>query len=111
MTFCIQPQTGTTTDCVASSTVSPAGTWVLVTGIWDAVNHQVRLVLNGDASKPAVALHSIPSGDTTATGSVTVGSAQVSGALANAWNGSITNPRIDQQVLDSKTLSRMEGLF
>ncbi|WP_345188985.1 LamG-like jellyroll fold domain-containing protein, partial [Microbacterium panaciterrae] len=45
--FCIQPQTGTTgPDCAIAPNASPAGTWVMATGIWDAVNHQIRIILN-----------------------------------------------------------------
>lgn len=111
MTMCVQPQVGVSSpDCAAAPSASPAGSWIMVTGIWDAVNHQVRIIL-GDVGSEAVAPHVPPSGDVTAGGTVTVGAAQAGGALANPWTGDIENPVLVQEVLDTQTLNALYGTF
>ena len=108
MTFCMQPQTGSSTDCVTRGSVSPIGTWTMVTGIWDAVNQEMRLIVDG---QEVVAPHVPPSNDASATGALTVGSALVSSALANPWNGEIVDPFAIQEVSDMGTLNTLYGAF
>jgi hypothetical protein len=112
MMFCVQPQVGSSPpDCAKASSVSPAGTWVMVTGVWDAVDHQVRLVVGDSTVNEAVAPHVPPPGDVTAAGPVTVGSAQGGGVPTNAWNGYIANPLLTQELIDTTTLNALWSTF
>lgn len=112
MTFCLQPQVGTSgPDCVAAASASAAGQWVMVTGIWDAVDHQMRIVLGNVTSQEVVAPHVPPTGDTSAVGSVTIGSAEAAAAPVNAWNGKIVDPLLVQEVVDTTTLNSLRGNF
>lgn len=111
MNFCVQPQTGSGgPDCAVAPTGSPAGTWVMVTGIWDATNHQARIVL-GNVAQESVAAHVPPSGDTSASGAVTVGSAEAGAAPVNAWNGTIESPLVVQEILGSSALKNLYSAF
>ena len=108
MRFCIRTQAGTPTlDCATASSVTPDGTWVFVTGIWDSANSQVRLVIGAAAQPAAVASHVKPSGDASATGVLTVGSAMSSGATVNQWSGLIAAPTIFPGVADSYQLANL----
>ncbi|WP_345186089.1 hypothetical protein, partial [Microbacterium panaciterrae] len=54
-----------------------------------------------------VAPHTPPPGDTTATGPVTIGSAQTSATPANAWNGTIESPVLVQEILNTTTIKNL----
>lgn len=112
MTFCVQPQNGAgSSHCATAAVVSPVNTWVMVTGIWDAVNHQVRLVLGTNLPASVVAPHVPPTGDVTAAGVVTIGSAQVTGTAANPWNGKIASAVLIQEPADTTLLTTLSNLF
>jgi hypothetical protein len=112
MTFCVKSQIGSgAADCATYGIASPANSWVMVTGIWDAGNHQVRIVVGSDMSAVAFASHVPPSGDVTAGGVVTVGSAQAGGVSVSAWNGEIASALVIQEAGDSYLLNYLGGLF
>jgi hypothetical protein len=103
--FCIQPQvTGTTADCAVSSSTAVLSQWTEVTGIWDSVNQQVRLLIGNTMVGP-VTNHTIPGGDATASGHLQIGSALASGAIAGQWSGEIDDPAIFPGVIDENQLA------
>jgi hypothetical protein len=108
-TFCIQPQVaGATADCATSESTATLSSWTEVTGIWDSVNQQVRLLIGNTMTGPATA-HTVPSGDSSAAGPLEIGSALSSGAIASQWNGEIDDPAIFPGVIDENQLSALAG--
>ncbi|MCU1479245.1 MAG: hypothetical protein JWQ19_31 [Subtercola sp.] len=106
--FCVRTQTGTdVVDCAASATAAPAGKWVMVTGVWDSVNQEVRLLI-GNNSAPSdatsVTTHVLPPGEVSATSALTVGSAMSDGSPDNQWDGEIDDPVAFQGVIDGSQL-------
>jgi hypothetical protein len=106
--FCVVPQiTGHTEDCATAPTALPLATWVLATGIWDAANQQVRLLVGNSIIATSIQPHVVPSGDTSSTGNLLIGSDFVSGASARQWVGQIDDPAVFPGVIDSAQLLRL----
>jgi hypothetical protein len=104
--FCIRPQVaGGTTDCAVSSAVATLGASVMVTGVWDAANNQVRLLINDQLTAAAVRPHTVPTGDTSSTGYLLVGSDYIGGVTASQWNGEIDDTAIFPGVIDTAELN------
>ena len=105
--FCVQPQvSGAAPACAYSQSSAQLSTWTEVTGVWDAVNQQVRLLVGNTMVGPATA-HTLPTGDTSAAGQLDLGSAVASGAIAYQWNGEIDDPAIFPGVIDSGQLASL----
>jgi len=108
--FCMQPQsTGLPVDCVTSPAALTTAHPQLVSATWDRVNRQMRLYVGG--SRVAVAPHVFTSGDVTAAGVLTVGSAQALGVAADQWQGTITNPFVAQGLLTQTDLISLSGVL
>ncbi len=106
--FCVHSQIGTAAaDCATATSTLPEGQWVFVAGIWDAINRQLRLLINEQIAPFAVGGHTVPAGDVSASGALVVGSATISGAVANQWNGLIDDPTIFPGVLDKFQLNNL----
>jgi hypothetical protein len=91
--FCVESQTAAAAAvCATGNTKMEEGSWVLVTGIWDAVNKQVRVIIGGTAAPVAVMHRDAPAGDVSANGALTIGSAVSGGAVVNQWSGDIDDP-------------------
>lgn len=105
--FCIRPQSANpVTACATSSATVVRGQWSYVTGMWDAINQQVRITVSAVSVQPdAVAYHAIPAGDFSPAGPVTVGSGLWLKGPANQWRGLIENPVILPGILSSEQLS------
>lgn len=109
--FCMQPQSTTgAAVCATQSAALTKNSWSMVTGVWDAVNKQLRVVVGESASPVAVVPYTLPAGEVTAAGVFTVGSGQVAGAAANPWAGAITNPFVAQGVIDTASLGVLKAL-
>jgi hypothetical protein len=94
---------GTGGTAVAGSTVSH-GEPVYVAGVWDAVNHEIRLYLNGSGS-PAAVTRYLPNSDPTADQGLTLGSGWTNGAAVERWTGQIGNPIVVQGVVSDSAMS------
>jgi hypothetical protein len=106
--FCIRPQvTGGTVDCATSSSVATPGVPVMVTGVWDAANKQARVLINNQLSAAGAQPHTIPSGDTSSTGNLLVGSDYVASATSSQWNGEIDDIAVVPGVIDSGQLDNL----
>jgi len=92
--------------CAIAPTAAVANTWVLVTGMWDAGNQQLRLITGGTTSPVAVAPHVVGSGDWSANGPVRFGPAPD----ATRFIGLITNPVIVPSILDSDQMTELSFL-
>lgn len=109
--MCLRTQgTSTVTTCAATATGLPLDHWSLVVGIWDAANHQIRISVDGTLASDAVTAYTVPSGDTTSTGLVLVGSGQNGASVVNEWDGLIVNPVVFPGVIDSAQLYQLHSL-
>jgi hypothetical protein len=93
----------------ASATRS-AGDWYFVTGIYDAANSQLRLIVSdGDSSTiPQTSTAATAASDTAqATGPVMVGSAVLSGLQICQWAGQIAHPAVFPGVIDGPQLQNL----
>ena len=98
--FCVKSQP----DLTSGTCVSPARTrgltdqWTFVTGVWDADNQQIRIVVNHDAAGEGVAYHALGADEQASTGGLRVGGAVSSGGPSDTWTGAIAMPTISQGV-------------
>lgn len=103
--FCVRSQTTPpVTDCATAPTAATLGTWQFVAGEWDTANQQVRLYVGAGAQPAATASHTLPAGDVSAAGPLTVGSAISTGAPSNQWGGDIDDPAAFQGLADYQQL-------
>ncbi|WP_308466739.1 LamG-like jellyroll fold domain-containing protein [Rathayibacter soli] len=104
--FCMQSQTiPIVSGCATGPAVSATAGWTFVTGIWDAANHQVRLLIGASGVTPvAVGSYAVPSGGVAATGTLLVGSGWANSAPGQQWGGEIDDPSIYPGVVDSGQL-------
>ncbi|GAA1147756.1 hypothetical protein GCM10009651_35610 [Microbacterium natoriense] len=93
--------TGTDSNCAVGGTVTP-GTWQMVTGVWDAVNQQLRLHVGNSITPVAVIGHVIPAGTATA-GVLSFGP----GPDSWRYTGLIANPVMVPGVIDRNQLERL----
>ncbi|MGN7948997.1 LamG-like jellyroll fold domain-containing protein [Microbacterium sp. 22215] len=92
--------------CATGGSLS-LNSWQMVTGIWDAGNQQLRLVMGGTSVSPvAAAGHVVGSGDWTANGPLKLAPAP----HANRFKGSIADPVIVPGVVDHFQLQALAGL-
>ncbi len=107
--FCVRSQATLATDCAESPANVVNGDWKFVTGIWDSVNHQARLLLNGDINPAAVHRHSTPSGETSANGTLSIGSSVTNGCRTNMWDGLISDVTIFPGVVNTGQLDNLKN--
>ncbi|MEX0161524.1 MULTISPECIES: LamG-like jellyroll fold domain-containing protein [unclassified Microbacterium] len=79
------------------------GQWQLVTGVWDAVNQQLRLHVGNSISPTAINGHILGAGDRSAHGPLVFGPAPMTGR----WEGLFTNPVLVPGVIDHFQLARL----
>ncbi|GAB3615049.1 LamG-like jellyroll fold domain-containing protein [Humibacter ginsengisoli] len=107
--FCLNAQTANPTMvCARASDPVTAGKWMLVTGIYDPANQQVRLVLGGTLTgSSTVATRAPVSGEVSANGPITVGSAETQTLSVDQWDGYIADPVAIPAVIDSAQLTNL----
>lgn len=93
--------TDRTSNCATGSTMN--GSWQMVTGIWDAVNQQLRLHVGGSMTPVAVNGHVLGAGSQAAGGPLVFGPAPMTGR----WEGLFTNPVLVPGVVDHAQLERL----
>lgn len=90
--FCVRSQGATAkTGCVDGPPVTYSSEYVTVSGIWDAVNKQLRLAVFGNVFTISSATYAPPSDDVRATGAIVLGSATVDAARAQFFDGYIAD--------------------
>jgi len=110
--FCVRQQSPSAAAvCAMTDTIVQPGVPVFVTGIWDAVNQQVRLLLGSSISAQTVTAHAPVAGDVAAAGPTVVGSAVSNSSLADPWLGEITDPTLFQAVVDSGQLANLNQQY
>src|SRR6185312_6229538 len=82
-----------TRDCAVGPEIQ-ADTWSMITGIWDASNQQVRLLVNDSISPAAVQPHVIPSGQAASSYPFMVGQGWQHNMPQEQWNGMIDDPAV-----------------
>lgn len=109
--FCVQPQiAGASAACAtsAANTVQ-TGVPVFVTGIWDTVNQQVRLLTSTSVTAQATAALA-PAGPA-AVGPTVIGSDVSNSVVAHPWLGQVTDVSLFQGVVDDLQLSSLADEF
>jgi hypothetical protein len=109
-TFAMMPTNqGGGARATAASTAA-IGQPVYVSGVWDAVNHELRLYVNGSLTATQGYW---PPANPTADQGLTLGSAWWSGAVVDRWNGQIANPVVVQAPLTSTQIFQLQtgGFF
>jgi hypothetical protein len=100
--FRVRSASGSAT-AVAAGTAG-VGIPVYVSGVWDAVNREVRLYLNGTlASVTGFAAHGGPA----AVGGVTVGARPARSGMSEGWTGQVGNPVVSQATLTSGQIRQL----
>jgi hypothetical protein len=106
--FCVRPQAGSGTQVCANGPAAVANTPAFVAGIWDPSNHQIRLLIGNQLAAVAVTPYSLPGGEVSSTGPLLVGADYISGAIANEFNGYITDPSIFPGIVDGDQLTNLD---
>ncbi|MDQ4213728.1 LamG-like jellyroll fold domain-containing protein [Microbacterium sp. ASV81] len=89
-------------NCVKGGSLA-IGTWQLVTGIWDAANQQLRLLIGNSTVPVAVAGHVLGSGDWSAQGQLALGPSPDT----HRFSGYIADPAFLPGVIDYYQLARL----
>jgi hypothetical protein len=109
-TFAMVPTNQSGGVRATAASTAAIGQSVYVAGVWDAVNHEVRLYLNGSL---AATQGYWPPANPTADQGLTVGSGWSNGAVVDRWNGQIANPVVAQAALTSTQIFQLQtgGFF
>lgn len=113
---CIHAQDSSTGACATSSFALADGAdsnWTYVALQWDAVNHQLRLFINGSlatgTSSSGVVAWSLPAGDSAPTGPLMVGSGMNNGETGDLFAGQIINPVVVQGIASSTQMTNLRA--
>ncbi|MBT2502382.1 LamG domain-containing protein [Curtobacterium sp. ISL-83] len=113
---CIKAQTASSSACATSSFAlsdGPGENWNYVALQWDAVNHQLRLYVNGalatGTNSNAVAPFSLPTSDTAPTGPFMVGSAMVNGETGDLFAGQVLDPVVFPGIVSSTQMTNLSS--
>lgn len=94
--------------CATSPTQAVVGDWVLITGIWDAVNQQLRLDVGHLPAPVAVTPHKL----STATGTFPGGEFMIGPPPTSLrFTGLVANPVVVPGVMDSRQLGSLTGFL
>ena len=89
-------------NCAAGGTVK-TGTWQLVTGVWDAANQQLRLLMGTSMVPVGSVGHVVGSGDWSANGPLVLGPPPA----ANRFSGLVANPAVLPAVIAQSQLAQV----
>jgi hypothetical protein len=104
--FCVRSQlSGAAMTCASNAAATTDGGWTMVTGIYDAVNRQLRLLVGYEVAPVATTSYTAAPGEVSANGGLVVGSAFTSGKSVDQWNGQIADPVVIPSVIDSGQLN------
>lgn len=92
--------------CVTGGSVAANG-WQMITGIWDASNQQMRLLVGTSTVPVAAGGHVVGSGDWSANGPLVLRP----GPNASRFSGLIANPTVVPGVLNTNQLAQLGSLF
>ncbi|WP_447948615.1 LamG-like jellyroll fold domain-containing protein [Microbacterium maritypicum] len=93
-----------TSNCATGGTATP-GSWQMLTGIWDATNKQLRLLVGNSITPVAVNSHINGAGDRSASGPLVFGPAPMTGR----FEGLIANPVMVPGVVNHIQLARLNA--
>ncbi|MCJ1715124.1 LamG domain-containing protein [Curtobacterium sp. VKM Ac-2922] len=113
---CIHSQIGGSAACATSSFALADGAdtnWTYVALQWDAINHQLRLFINGSlatgAASSGVVAYALPSGDSAPTGPFMVGSGMVNGETGDLFAGQVVDPVVVQGIASSTQMTNLRA--
>jgi hypothetical protein len=107
--FCMRPQSPAGSAVCARGAAATSGSPELIVGIWDPANQQIRLLAGPFIEPSMIVSYSPPSGDTSSTGSLLIGSDYTSGAATSEWQGWVENPAIFPGIIDAHELMNLIG--
>jgi hypothetical protein len=109
-TFAMVPTNAAGGARATSAGTAALGQPVYVSGVWDAVNHELRLYVNGSL---AANQGYLPPANPTADKGLTLGSAWYNGAVVDRWNGQIANPVVVEAPLTATQIGQLQtgGFF
>ncbi|MBE7953003.1 LamG-like jellyroll fold domain-containing protein [Microbacterium oxydans] len=93
-----------TSNCATGGAATP-GSWQMLTGIWDATNKQLRLLVGNSITPVAVNSHINGAGDRSASGPLVFGPAPMTGR----FEGLIANPVMVPGVINHVQLARLNA--
>jgi len=104
--FCVRAQGPTvTTGCVDGPTIDYSAGFVTVSGVWDAVNRQVRIgVVSVGVQTFTSSTYTPPADDKKATGAIVLGSAVSAGLASDYFDGRIADVSFYQTALPDSAL-------
>ena len=110
--FCMRSQVAATPAhgaCLTDTVDTPAvNTWTWVTGVYDAKNHLMRILLNGSTQSTAVMIWADDTTDPGASGPLAVGSDVTStGVTTQEWVGQLGSPAVVPGVIDGSQLGQL----
>jgi hypothetical protein len=100
------PGSAQTSDC-ATGPVLPPNTWSMITGVWDASNQQVRLMINDVASPVAVTPHVVPAAQTASPNTFLIGEGWTDNQPSSQWDGMIDDPAVFPGVIAANQLDNL----
>jgi len=112
--FCRTSLVNSARACVTGGAPVP-GKWTLVTGIWDAVNGNLRILINDSITAAGVTPQAVPANDTSPTGWLCAGAScsLVSGSMVSTspWEGQLYRPSVFPGVISRNQLDNVFGLL
>lgn len=95
-----------------SGTTFPTGRWTLLTGIWDSVNQNLRVLTGAQIAPAGITPQAEPANDSSANGTLCVGGActwPLTGSLTTStpWVGKIARPSVFPGVISTAQLSNL----
>lgn len=110
--FCIATQINATpsSTCVYANDAVDLNHWSYLTGIWDAANKELRIVVNKGANAQvtdAPVFYTLPQGEKSANGTLVIGSSVSGGIVSDQFAGRISDPSIYPGVIDDRQLHNL----
>ncbi len=104
--FCLRSQGPTLmTGCVDGPSVVYSSDFVTVSGVWDAVNRQLRIAVQTQTALTVnSAIYAPPSDDVTASGAIVLGTGTTAGSRTHFYDGYIADVSIYQAALPDSVL-------
>jgi len=112
--FCVQPAAGNSAPVCANGSVLPLDEWTMITGVWDAANANLRVLVNSTITPVGIA--SLGGGAVATAGPWSCIGAKCSysegvGAQTERWEGQILRPAMFPGVISGAQLYNLWALL
>ncbi len=99
--------------CATGATLQK-GTWIMLTGVWDSVNQNLRVLVNDSIVSSGIAPQSVPANDTSSADWFCVGgNCAYTGTWVTTavWEGRIYRPGVFPGVVSSTQLAKLQNVL